>query len=673
MPFPLRPLAVLSLGLLLTGACSTTEEKVHVAVETRDGKECNPLSMGVCVLPVPSSVWQRSDAATPTGQRLALPEGLLPAATVEGKAIPLDPAPYNEKDGWSIGTSIYIAFDRAVDGVNLAGYAEIARTVDGDSPTVLLDAETGERVAHWAELDEYANLGAKPGKTDRGLLIRPAGTLEFNRRYVVALRRSLEGTAGPFEPPAAFKALRDGTLTDNATVERLRPRYTKIFAALAKAGIAKDDLLLAWDFDTGSDGHLHRDLIAMRDRALDALGDDGIGYTIEKVELLEEDNPVRMRVTGTFKSPLFLENGGEGKSFLCTATFSGACPPEGYVRDEQGLPKQLGTWDRPFLLTIPRRATEATVPIVQFGHGLLGGADEINSGYNRRVAEELGIAFLATDWTGMSFLDVPLVGAALLDMSKFAALPLRQTQGLIDAIALTRTSHRIAKDAQLQLNGKPLLDSSVPRYYGISLGGILGGPFMAISTDIERGVLNVPGGAWSLMITRSSNWSGYSVIMNAGYPDKLDQQIVLVLLQTVWDISDPVAFAPKIIRDPLPGTPAKKILYQMAVNDAQVPMESTEKMARGMGLPLIVPSVRDVYGLEEVTEAESALTIWDENVTPMPIENLPPTETNETHGSIRDLPELKAQIDDFLFGDGIIRNTCGGPCNYVNDVLTVAP
>lgn len=663
--------------LLLVSAGCSEDDKKKIAVPKENGVQCNPVSLGDCLLPIPSSYWEKTDTSTPSGFRLNLPAKLLPAKIGDDgqTKIPLDPAPYNAADGWSPGTSIFLHSKEALSAAGLPPHEDIAKSLAPNSVTILLDGDTGERVAHWAELDKNDTPASRRGDAepylDHGLLIRPAGDLKRAHRYVVAVTRGLKAAAGGDLPvPAAFAALRDGKETDNAAVERQRTVYEEIFKILGTAGVSKNDLLIAWDFHTASDEYIHRDILAMREQAIAALGTEGIGYEITSIEAPNADHTGLWKIEGTYESPLFLEDGGDPylKIDKCKNEVFGDCAPAGYVRDADGLPVQAGTWSRPFILTIPAAGVAVGSPqLVQFGHGLLGGGGEIMSGYNRDFATQFNIAFIAGDWTGLSSDDVPVVSAGLINWNLFATTAYRLGQGHIDAIALSYTARQIAKSAELKTAigvSHDVFDPSAMTYYGISLGGIMGGGFMALHPFIRYGVLNVAGSTWSMMIQRSSNWNTYGAGLATGYPSYLDAQILLTLSQTLWDISDPIAFAPHLIKDPFPGVEAKKILYQEAVGDSQVPNVASEKMARAAGLPLLTPSVREVYGLETVTSAPSALTVWDEDVAAVPPrENTPPPEDNGTHGSVRKLPALMQQISRFLWGDHQIVNTCSGVCD----------
>ena len=120
----------------------------------------------------------------------------------------------------------------------------------------------------------------------------------------------------------------------------------------------------------------------------------------------------------------------------------------------------------------------------------------------------------------------------------------------------------------------------------------MGNAFMGYDPDITRAVLGVPGGAWSLLIQRSSQWPKFKLLLGGSYPDYLDVELLLALAQMQFDFADPITTAPRTILDPLPGTPKKQLLVHLAVADSQVPNLSTDLIARTEGIPLLGPSAR---------------------------------------------------------------------------------
>lgn len=657
---------VVWLTLCLT-ACQT-ETLVHISKETKNGEPCNPLSLYMCLPPIPSSYYERADSASATGWRLRIPTALLPhTAKGRGAETEIRTQAYEQADGWSTGMPIFVTLPHPIDGRNLPPHTNYAASLSAESPTVLLDAETGERIAHFAEIDKNAN-PKKESPTgaylDRGLLIWPAQALRHNHRYVVALTHYLRPShGGRYPSPLAFTALRTGQKTDEPWIEALRER--NILGTLRKAGIRPDDAIVAWDFHTRSLENVITDVLAMRERTLTALGDEGIGYEITMIRMATSaTDPVFAEIEGTFTSPLFLNQGGSTQGFFCTPG-KVDCTLATYERDAEGKPKILGQWKRQFLLLLPWSVTTQTVPLIHFGHGLMGSREELRTEYNRKIVREFDAAFAGTQWTGLSTEDVPAVSATLIHFDRFPGIIDRLGQGLMDNLAFVRTLRAIAKDPRLQFNAHPAIDATTPGYYGISLGGIMGTTYMSLTPDIQRGVLNVGGSTWSMLMQRNSGWGPlYGPTMSVGYPYPYDQQVLLVLSQILWDRTDPIVYAGHLLRDTFASMAPKNILYQETVGDAQVTNIATERTARTMGIELLVPSPREVYGLATTPQAPSAMAIFDETPAPPPPDtNVPPVE-NHVHITNRDRAEVKAQIQRFLLGDGLIVNFCAGPCIY---------
>src|SRR5690606_1144338 len=117
------------------------------------------------------------------------------------------------------------------------------------------------------------------------LMIRPVTRLEDGRRYIIAIRNVVDQNGQPIPASPGFAALRDLTPTDDPDIEVRRPLYADIFARLEQAGVARENLQIAWDYTTASEQHITRDLLVMRDKALAMYGEDeGPSYTIDVVD-----------------------------------------------------------------------------------------------------------------------------------------------------------------------------------------------------------------------------------------------------------------------------------------------------------------------------------------------------------------------------------------------------
>src|ERR1041385_6815191 len=129
---------------LTLAACGDTQ---HLAIDAH----CNPLGFGShCAVPWPSSAFEIDDASTPTGRRLAIFPETLPQ-NFAGKQI--DPTMGTLAAGFSPAAPMIVGFPGGVSADGLPAIDNFDRSITGDSPTVLLDMTTGERVPHFAELD----------------------------------------------------------------------------------------------------------------------------------------------------------------------------------------------------------------------------------------------------------------------------------------------------------------------------------------------------------------------------------------------------------------------------------------------------------------------------------------------------------------------------------------
>ncbi len=296
-----------------------------------------------------------------------------------------------------------------------------------------------------------------------------------------------------------------------------------------------------------------------------------------------------------------------------------------------------------------------------------------------------------------------------LDLSNFKPLPDRLQQGFLDFLYLGRAMIHpdgFADNDAFKFNGDPVIDTSKPLfYYGNSQGGIAGGALTAVATDFTRSVLYVPGMNYSTLLTRSVDFEDYALILYPSYPVESTRPLLLSLIQGMWDRGEPNGYANHMTSDPLPGTPAHKVLIEMAYGDHQVANVQTEVEARTIGAPLRMPALdssRLPTGFDEPFVGLSTLGdlsgpaaqgsgyyIWDigpkrpNESTPDPNDFLgtdpPPitnTAPNDTFGLdphdrvIRNTPDIRAQIAAFIDENGTITEpgtSCTGhPCYEAN-------
>lgn len=634
-------IALLGAGVILgTGSCSFSEPAPLGDPLTDVEAGCDPLVPQRCGYPFPNDFWRTVDA---NGRGTLHLEPVLPKPV---SGTPIDPRLFAGLDGFSTGEEA-IAFFPNVSAAGLSNEDHIEETLHPSSRTLLVDADTGKLVPHFAELDEAT---FKPD--DKALIIRPAVRLLDGHRYVVGVRglQSLDGTAT--EPSRAFRLYRDRIATTSAAFEARRPHMDSVLDTLERVGVARSDLILAWDYTTGSKESVTSDLLAMRDDALAFVGTDGPEYRITAID--KDPNPdLAMRLTGMMTVPLYLDKPGPGGAI---------------VRDEAGRPRRNGTAEFEFIVLVPKTATSTNrAAILQNGHGLLGSKSEGANGYFAKMCNRFNYVGVAVDWVGMANEDKVIVTeAAASNVNVFRLAVDRQHQGILNSLlAMRMMKGRMTRDPNLVQDGVSIVDPTRSYYRGDSQGGIFGTTYMALSTDVTRGLVGEPGMAYSLMLDRSVDFAGFKFLLRGQFPNGLDARLIQAFVQMEWDRTEPNGYAPYLARDMLPNTPAHRLLLHVAIGDHQVTPLAAHLIARTVGAKNLAPTNRPVFGIPEAVgplEGESALVEFDFGLPPAPKQNLPMREGKDPHDDVRGLAESMDQTDEF-FRTGKVRSFCDGSCD----------
>ncbi|KIG19221.1 hypothetical protein DB30_04686 [Enhygromyxa salina] len=621
------------------GDGDSTEVDPFVAWPTLD---CDPLVPDLCGLPFPNNVFTIDDPDSPTGRRLAFTEALVP----EGDGYQPDPDVWLDSDGFSPGSALLTYFPNvSIQGLPTPVTIEVS--LSDDSPTILLDADSGERVPHWAELDMSHGDDGR-----RAFMIRPAVRLDPNTRYIVAIRGLVDQGGALIEASSGFAALRDISPSDDDTIEQRRGLYADIFMRLGDAGIGRADLQLAWDFTTASDANITERLVHVRDEGL-AMFDAGPQFNITKIDI-DPFPGIAMRVTGDLLVPLYLDEPGPAGRFTYGA---------------DGLPEPNTTTEYPFMVLIPTSAFSEPAGLLQFGHGLFGSYQDVDDSLLRDMAIDYNLVPFATTWLGLSNQDLGQISSVLQSarIDDFSTIVDRLGQGVFNGLSAMRMMRESFADAP-EIMGpsmEPLLiDADRSYFFGASLGGIMGSTYMALTTDVQRGVLGVPGQPYGLLLDRSEAFTPLATLSNAAYEDKLDLRIAFELMQILWDRSEPTGFSRHVISDPLPGTQPHEVIMLGAIGDHLVTNFGTHVMARELGIPQLNPAVRPLFGIDQVEQPYSGSVFieYDFGLPPIPITNVPMTQGSDPHGALADVPNAILTVEQFL-RTGVVENFCNGTCD----------
>src|SRR5690606_32604121 len=149
------------------------------------------------------------------------------------------------------------------------------------------------------------------------------------------------------------------------------PHMEDLFRTLGRAGVDRDELVLAWDFTVASERNLSERLLAMRDDAFARLGDAAPAFEVTSVAPSTRAN-LATDVHGTLTVPNYLTGDGGPGAVLNNGDGPGASP----------IPEANGAFTARFICTIPAAATNPDgtanpTRLLVYGHGLLGSAREV--------------------------------------------------------------------------------------------------------------------------------------------------------------------------------------------------------------------------------------------------------------------------------------------------------
>ena len=635
---------------------------------------CDPLGGQSCMLPFPSDYYTVPDPKEPSGRRVDFPLDAMPA---NAQGVHIDPTTWNKNDGFSPGSVIEVQvpyLDLAASGI--VDQYHIAGSLSPNAPIVLLDASTGRRLAWWGEADAR---NADPAT--RLLLIHPAVNLPEGSRIVVALR-DLRATSGaPIAASGDFAQVLAGKTVAGPGGAALSTHVRSLLDVLQRdASVSAAGLYLAWDFTVISTANLTGPVLHMRDVAMAAL--DGKGKTpqfhvtaVANVPPSSKDGKaISRQVSGTFDVPSFL-NGPSGDKTDTLHLGANGLPTVNRGQTEVAsfaclIPRSVAA--------DPQRLSGAVHPgrPVLYGIGLFNTTRGMEAENVSGLADRGHLVLCSTDWLGLTGNAVLTDVGLFSNLSAFPSLPDHLMQAMIDALYLGKlmtSSKGFVSDAAFRAGSshRALIDTAVPlTYYGNSEGALMGGAVTAISPEWQRAVLGVPSMNYSILLPRSVDFAPLYPYFDKSYPNEQTQELILGLLQMLFDRGETDGYVAQLTTYPLPGTPGHQVLLQMAFGDHQVSNFTTEIEARTLGAAVHTPTLPaglvhgdPFYGLAPATADEHApatLYVWeDPHAPPPPLVNEPPSAGVDPHDFMpRDAPDAQRQLLQFL-ATGRVRDVCG--------------
>eukprot|EP01105_Mastigella_eilhardi_P022045 TRINITY_DN539_c0_g2_i3.p1 TRINITY_DN539_c0_g2~~TRINITY_DN539_c0_g2_i3.p1 ORF type:complete len:935 (-),score=183.67 TRINITY_DN539_c0_g2_i3:2046-4850(-) len=558
--------------LVLVGVALTTiVPAVAFVAQTTPGQSnyegCDMVDPEMCALPFPSTFFLKQDNTTATGFRVNFGEKTLPKTRVGF----ISAKKYNQFDGFSVAGGLLCFFDDVAAPADSGPSNVSAYFASPNASTVIVDAETGERVPHWVEMDGL--------DTDRPLMIlQPARPLRYATRYVVGVRFLKTKKNGTPVPRSEYFAQLMSSPNSGDRGEYLRQNVLPI---LERDGWEDSDIILAWDFVTmSSDGTVGR-LKRMRDAAQAALQAGDVGFDVYKVtnhDCGAHGATVGRTIWGKFFAPKFVSKtrGGE--------LLSG--PYDEPVVHSGKLPVQ-------FVVEIPCSLIADPTPsfMLQYGHGLFFDRVEVQSSWVREVANSNRYITFATDWYGFSRFDIlTLLRVILNNPSHISEITESVLQAHVNAdLMLQLMRSDLGHSKHLLVNNHTVVDTDAFGFYGLSLGAILGGAYVGMSSTLTRSVLGSVGSPFSMVIPRSALFTTLEPLFGATFFKKQDVRFFLNLMQMQLDAAEVSGWLTSM---------DKSIFLQTAVNDPIVSTFGAQFVARGINAQLVQPAPRTVWGLQ---------------------------------------------------------------------------
>jgi hypothetical protein len=325
--------------------------------------------------------------------------------------------------------------------------------------------------------------------------LRPGESLAPGHRYIVAMRGLVNASGAPVLAEPAFAAIRDERPSTIPAVNKRAEQLAPVFSRLARFGIDRSELILAFDFVVQSDYSLTHEMLSMRGQAFAWLaGSRGGRADFPGGQVIPHS---RLRTSG-------------GAVWRGCATLPGAIFLSGDPFTRPRPASCSATRGRPLWARSPGAVRALPIPCTVFGPGgecsrgpapgrpVQNGVDLVRASPKRRPSA-------STSWrrhrfSGLEARCLPrfedsFIVRVIADVDQFAALPDRLRQGQLDTLVLARMLKQghFNSDPAAQIGGHGAIDPAAPTYYfGASLGGIMGTMFAALTPDVERLNVDVP-------------------------------------------------------------------------------------------------------------------------------------------------------------------------------------
>ena len=540
------------------------------------------------ILPWPTDLVTTADPSTRTGRRLVLIEPYPPIMYNVLSNVSFMREAANTADGFSTTSRLFVPVDGELDAGSLPGVD--GSTAPGASVQLFNADPDSEAYGEPVPIDVLS----RPQL--RHLQITPSVPLAGATKYVAVLTGAVAGATGdPVCPSPMFEYMRaeapDPSFPYFDELEPARAHYQDVFAFLESLPepIDRADVVFAFDFTTTA---TTADMEAVSQYLMDRAEvdpPDAVEWTV-----YPKSGQIGIEVQGSFPSPNFRDESGV---FACDA--------------QTHDPVEQDTENLDFILLIPNPGDEALTqpfPVILSLHGINASKSLVYS--LRPQLSQNGFAAVATDFVlhgSREDPDAVMNGLRFLDIGHPLVMRDNMRQTVADQLQTVRFLKTLSEldvypydpGSGTYGDGVPDLDTDRILVWGHSFGGIFAPIIMAVSPDLEMGVLSPPAGQW----TDIAEYSYYSETIvgvlrlllgpDFEFPESL--RLLLDVTNVVLDPADNLNYVRHVVDDPLPiAGRTKYLLMQESIGDETLPNLSTEILAAVAGVPLVAPNVTDV-------------------------------------------------------------------------------
>lgn len=644
------------------------------------GHFCDPIDETECLMPFPSAFFTIEDNSSATKRRVNISAEALSTMYKGGQTV--NPSFLNELDGFStIGPIIFYreglkeGGGLGANGSMLCGPEKIDLSNTSKSLTLLVDIEQQVLVHHFSEIDSM-------NPTRPAIVMQPAAPLRHNSTYAVALINAFGANEDllPASPGLLQLLSETSSVGSSGCGTKSRSSYFKchLIPALREAAPWVSALLgdgfsgglqMLFDFNTVSAASQQGLTRSVRDAALQQVDTEEWGSwgghnvrVVKKVEgnCKEPGEKIARILHIEIDVPWFLHINSprhRASSFNSSSLLAGL--------SEEVMPVK-------FIILVPCSLVKESNPmnlaaIVDFGHSFLYSREELlDSEFLHKIANENGYLLVASNWRGMSDLDVPVI------LRTFVAKPnlfRAARDNLIQGYADKAVIQHFCRNGLLEMNflkfrGKQIdtAGNTGPKYifYGISQGGILGAAYSSLmgSKLIDGSILGSPGTPFALLMSRSDIFPFYRELLLLHLYNLRHVRIIISLMQMAWDSVEGVLAPPA-------GEKRPRTLIQTGLGDSTVTTLGAEILARAFNASAMPLSPRDIFGVPVSPAVNSSsndqTSVISEVLYKREYSSLPSgnnvVKRNSVHWCTRLDASLQAQLVEFI-ASGKIINPC---------------